>query len=102
MSDKKYFGKRASVVISITDKKLIQATPQKDGDKMIFTDDDRKFIKDNFQNSDELLSETDVRKVLDAISNLIDEKGFELPDYYDYNNFGRKAQKVHDSIYENN
>jgi hypothetical protein len=27
----KYFGKRASVVISITDKKLIQATPQKDG-----------------------------------------------------------------------
>lgn len=26
----KYFGKRASVVISITDKKLIQATPQKD------------------------------------------------------------------------
>ena len=38
------------------------------GDKMIFTDDDRKFIKDNFQNSDELLSETDVRKVLDAIS----------------------------------
>ena len=71
-------------------------------DKMIFTDDDRKFIKDTFQNSDELLSETDVRKVLDAISNLIDEKGFELPDYYDYNNFGRKAQKVHDSIYENN
>ena len=47
------------------------------GYKMIFTDDDRKFIKDNFQNSDELLSESNVRKVLDAISDLIDEKGFE-------------------------
>ena len=63
------------------------------GDKMIFTDDDRKFIKDNFQNSDELLSETDVRKVLDAISNLIDEKGFELPDYYDYNNLDERLKK---------
>lgn len=72
------------------------------GYKMIFTDDDRKFIKDNFQNSDELLSGSNVRKVLDAISDLIDEKGFEPPEYYDYNDFGRKAQKVHDSIYENN
>ena len=69
---------------------------------MIFTDDDRKFIKDNFQNSDELLSETDVRKVLDAISSLIDDKGIELADNNDDNNFRRKAQKVHDSIYENN
>lgn len=69
---------------------------------MFFTDDDRKFIKDNFKNSDELFIETDVRKVLDAISDLIDEKGFEPPEYYDYNDFGRKAQKVHDNIFENN
>lgn len=43
-----------------------------------------------------------VRQILDAIGDCIDRKGFTPPDYYDYNEFGREAQKVYDRIYENN
>lgn len=33
---------------------------------------------------------------------LIDEKGFAPPHYHDYNDFGRKAQRVYDDLYYNN
>jgi hypothetical protein len=39
--------------------------------------------------------------VLDAIGDYIDDNGF-APHYYDYNDLGREAQKIYDSIYENN
>ena len=69
---------------------------------MKFTDDDEKFIKKHFPNAEEVLKMSSVRDVLDIIGDWIDENGFEPPDYYDYNNLGREAQKVYDRIYFNN
>ena len=40
-----------------------------------------------------------VNDVLDALEFLIERKGFAPPQYYDYNDFGRMAQKVYDDIY---
>jgi hypothetical protein len=40
--------------------------------------------------------------ILDAIGDYIDDNGFAPPHYYDYNDLGREAQKIYDSIYENN
>lgn len=67
-----------------------------------FTDKDRAFIKDNFKNSDEILSSDSLRDVLTALYDLIEDKGFAPPHYDEYNDFGREAQKVYDSIYYNN
>lgn len=69
---------------------------------MNFTEDDRKFIKKHFPNADEVLSLTNVRDVLDVIFDWINENGFAPPDYYDYNDLGREAQKVYDRIFLNN
>ena len=63
---------------------------------------DKTFLKNNIANADNLISQGKVRAVLDALSDCIDKKGFAPPDYYDYNDFGREAQKVYDRIYENN
>ena len=38
----------------------------------------------------------------DAIGDYINDNGFEPPDFYDYNDLGRKAQKVYDRVFENN
>lgn len=67
-----------------------------------FTDQDKKFIQRNFTNAEQLLASSSRREVLIAIYDLIDEKGFAPPHYYDYNSFGREAQKIYDSIYQNN
>lgn len=40
--------------------------------------------------------------ILDALYDLIDERGFAPPDYHEYNDFGREAQKAYDDIYWNN
>jgi len=69
---------------------------------MNFTEDDRKFIEKHFPNADEVLSLTNVRDVLDAIFDWIADNGFEPPDYYDYNDLGREAQKVYDRIFLSN
>lgn len=69
---------------------------------MIFTEKDREFIIKYFPNADELLKSTSVNTVLDAIGDYIDDNGFAPPHYYDYNELGREAQKIYDSIYENN
>lgn len=61
---------------------------------------DIKFIKKNFENSDEMINNFSVNEILDAIDDLIIYKGFTPND--DYNDFGREAQKVYDSIYVNN
>lgn len=50
----------------------------------------------------EALNTNTVGQVLDMLFDLIEEKGYASPDYYDYNEFGREAQKVYDSIYLNN
>lgn len=61
---------------------------------------DVKFIKKNFENSDEMINNFSVNEILDAIDDLIIYKGFTPND--DYNDFGREAQKVYDNIYNNN
>jgi len=38
-------------------------------------------------------------EILDALYELIDEQGFAPPDYHEYNDFGREAQRVYDDIY---
>lgn len=69
---------------------------------MILTEADKNFIKNNLSDSEQLLLATDVNDVLDAIFDWIAVNGFEPPDYYDYNNAGREAQKVYDRIFRNN
>lgn len=44
----------------------------------------------------------EVSKLNDALEmlyDLIDEKGFAPPHYYDYNDFGREAQRVYDDLF---
>lgn len=69
---------------------------------MNFTDTDRAFIRKNFPNAEELLNATELFVVLEALYDLIDDKGFAPPHYVDYNDFGDEAQRVYDSIYYNN
>ena len=69
---------------------------------MFLNEIDKTFLKNNIANADNLISQGKVRAVLDALGDCIDKKGFAPPDYYDYNEFGREAQKVYDRIYENN
>ena len=69
---------------------------------MFLNEIDKTFLKNNIANVDNLISQGKVRAVLDALGDCIDKKGFAPPDYYDYNDFGREAQKVYDRIYENN
>ena len=44
----------------------------------------------------------EINDVLDTIGDWIDDNGFAPPDYYDYNDKGREAQKVYDRIFLNN
>ena len=69
---------------------------------MILTEDDKNFIIENIPNANKVLNSSKVKDVLDAIGIYIDDKGFAPPDYYDYNDLGREAQKVDDRIYKNN
>lgn len=47
--------------------------------------------------------ETDsLREALTLLYDLIDEKGFAPPDYYEYNDFGRESQSVYDDLYLSN
>lgn len=48
------------------------------------------------------LRDEKLNDVLDKIDDLIDDKGFAPPDYHDYNDFGREAQRVRDDIYLSN
>ena len=59
----------------------------------------REFLKKYLPDT---LNAQHVNEVLDPLYDLIDEKGFAPPDYYDYNDFGREAQEVYDDVYDNN
>ena len=50
----------------------------------------------------EIFQFDEVNDALAVISDLIDEKGFAPPHYYDYNDFGREAQRVYDDLYLSN
>lgn len=40
--------------------------------------------------------------ILEQLYDFIDEKGFAPPNFHEYNELGREAQKVYDDIYWNN
>lgn len=67
-----------------------------------FTENDRRFIEKNFDNAAQLLASSSRREVLIAIEMLIGTQGMAPPDGYYYNDLGKKAQAVYDSIYSNN
>ncbi|NMC56264.1 MAG: hypothetical protein GYA50_03475 [Eubacteriaceae bacterium] len=66
-----------------------------------FKDFDKKFISDNFNDADEIITSKDVDFVLNKLDGLIMQKGFI---HYEkkYNDFGLQAMRVFDSIYYNN
>ncbi|MEL7570022.1 MAG: hypothetical protein AAGU14_05605 [Eubacteriaceae bacterium] len=66
-----------------------------------FKDFDKKFISDNFNDADEIMSSKDVDFVLNKLDGLIMQKGF-INYEKKYNDFGLQAMRVFDSIYYNN
>ena len=54
------------------------------------------------QNLPEALEKEDCNDALDLLFDLIEEKGYAPPHYYDYNDFGRQAQRVYDDLYLSN
>lgn len=54
------------------------------------------------ENLPEIMSVENICDALDALYELIDKKGFAPPNYEEYNDFGRMAQKVYDDLYSNN
>lgn len=63
------------------------------------TEKTRKFLGENLP--DALVSD-DIGDVLWMLYDLIDEKGFAPPHYYEYNDFGEEAQKAYDDLYYSN
>lgn len=59
----------------------------------------REFLAKNLP---EASNKDNARGILDLLYDLIDEKGFAPPHYYDYNDLGREAQRVYDDIYGSN
>lgn len=66
-----------------------------------FSPSDIAFIKENFENFEELIKAEHINDILFPIDRLILTKGFQK-DYEQLNEFGRRAQQVHDHIYYNN
>lgn len=66
---------------------------------LLMTEESKNFLKKHLPH---LLNETTVNGILDPLEEYIDEYGFAPPDYYDYNELGIEAQKVHDDIYYQN
>jgi len=62
---------------------------------------DIEFLKDNFDNAEELINCDDANEILEEIDELILYKGF-ISHEKGYNDFGREAQKIYDNIYSNN
>ncbi len=63
------------------------------------TDKSRKFLSENLP---QVITEEDIGAALRMLNDMIDRKGFAPPDYYDYSDFGREAQKVYDDLYYSN
>ena len=59
----------------------------------------KRFLKENLP---EALEFEELNNALDALFDLIEEKGYEPPHYHDYNDFGREAQRVYDDLYLSN
>ena len=63
---------------------------------------EKEYLEKNIPNADEIIKRGSVRELLENLYMFIDTNGFAPPDYYDYNEIGREAQKIYDGIYEKN
>lgn len=68
--------------------------------KIKMTESDEKFIRENFENADELINSEDPQDVLYALFCLVDENLY-APDYK-YNDLAEEADNVYFSIYNLN
>jgi len=66
-----------------------------------FKDYDKKFIFENFNEADEIISSKDINFILNKLDTLIMQKGF-MNYEKRYNDFGLQVMRVFDSIYYNN
>lgn len=66
---------------------------------LIMSESSRAFCE---QYAPEIFQFDEVNDALDILYDLIDEKGFAPPHYYDYNAFGREAQHVYDDLFLSN
>lgn len=65
---------------------------------VVMSDNSKEFIEKNIP---DVLNDS-ATVILGRLYDLIDEQGFAPPEYHEYNEFGREAQKVYDDIYWNN
>ncbi len=63
-------------------------------------ENERIFIQENIDNANTLLQSDNVNDILCALDNWLTLNGFD--DDYDLTEKGRIAQRIYDSIYENN
>lgn len=63
------------------------------------TTESKAFLDENLPG---VVSSENIGDALDALYELIDKKGFAPPNYEEYNDFGRAAQKVYDDLYSSN
>lgn len=66
------------------------------------TKSDEKFIRENFENADELINLEDVNDLLYALFHFQQTNGMAPPDYYYPNELGEKVDDVYYSIYNLN
>ncbi|EEP28806.1 hypothetical protein GCWU000342_00148 [Shuttleworthella satelles DSM 14600] len=69
---------------------------------MIIREEDRKYITNNIPEAVNFINRDNLDMTLRVIYKFIDRKGFVGPDYEDYNEIGRRVQRIYDHIYEDN
>lgn len=69
---------------------------------MIINAADREYLLKNVPDAKKPMDDGNTKGVLDAIDIWYLDNGFEPPEYYDYNDEGRRMQRVRDRIFEQN
>ncbi|WP_102266985.1 hypothetical protein [Massilicoli timonensis] len=64
------------------------------------TDEQKAFLREKFENAEEMIYSDDVNDILDPLNDLILEEGYDPG--WEFNDTGRKYQKIYDEIYWNN
>ena len=64
------------------------------------TDEQKVFLREKFENAEEMISSDDINDILDPLDDLILEEGYD--DDWEFNDTGRKYQKIYDEIYWDN
>mgnify|MGYP001152714296 FL=1 len=64
------------------------------------TDEQKVFLREKFENAEEMISSDDINDILDPLDDLILEEGYD--DDWEFNDTGTKYQKIYDDIYWDN